>query len=308
MDLPLPDLETITPYFVPPLQPLTGIYTLNRLHYAERKFITSSWARDMITGSKPTYGRVEVMYPWTQLATFPLSYLDNGTFHPNAQTTVYGAVLQPSFLISAPETTQASLQGGLPDYMCQTVEDYRTASPLDILASIGGLLALLQGIHAFLFGRPLFWGLFGTKMVSPFGILGTIATKGFRERLSKHYRTASTQGDTPPISSTGVATSVAGNGTASAQIRFDMTRFLLDYVLDMGPAMNRPPRLESPGSELPRSSLEMDELLEGQSARNLHTSNTSDSLLTIDRSGFGPVFSTSDESTNTSSRRLFQDS
>jgi hypothetical protein len=44
---------------------------------------------------------------------------------------------------------------------CQAIEDYREHSTLDTLGSIGGLLALLQGMHMFLFGRPLFWGMFG---------------------------------------------------------------------------------------------------------------------------------------------------
>lgn len=64
-------------------------------------------------------------------------------------------------MTSAPEFTQRNLKYGRPQELCQAVEDYRLSSPLDILGSIGGLLALLQGIHIFLFGRPLFWGLFG---------------------------------------------------------------------------------------------------------------------------------------------------
>lgn len=64
-------------------------------------------------------------------------------------------------MTSAPGLTQNNLQNGPPQFLCQVVEDYRAGSPLDVLGSIGGLLALLQGIHIFLFGRPLFWGLFG---------------------------------------------------------------------------------------------------------------------------------------------------
>jgi hypothetical protein len=42
--------------------------------------------------------------------------------------------------------------------------DYRQHTFLDTLSSIGGLLATLQGLHISFFGRPLWWGLFGTPL------------------------------------------------------------------------------------------------------------------------------------------------
>lgn len=57
--------------------------------------------------------------------------------------------------------TRAKLEAEGGDQLCQVAEDYRLTGPFDILASIGGLLAFLQGLHIFLFGRPLFWGMFG---------------------------------------------------------------------------------------------------------------------------------------------------
>jgi hypothetical protein len=44
---------------------------------------------------------------------------------------------------------------------CEVVEDYRSSTAFDALGSIGGLLAILQGLHLLLFGRPLFWGITG---------------------------------------------------------------------------------------------------------------------------------------------------
>jgi hypothetical protein len=39
--------------------------------------------------------------------------------------------------------------------------EYRQQTFPDVLSSIGGLLAALQGIHILLFGQPLLWGIFG---------------------------------------------------------------------------------------------------------------------------------------------------
>lgn len=69
----------------------------------------------------------------------------------------------PTFLEASLSTPQPGLSQGTRglDNLCQVTEEYRISSRFDVLASIGGLLALLQGFHVFLFGRPLFWGLFG---------------------------------------------------------------------------------------------------------------------------------------------------
>jgi hypothetical protein len=48
---------------------------------------------------------------------------------------------------------------------CEVIEEYRDSSAFDILGSIGGLLALVQGIYMWLVGRPLLWGLTGTVSV-----------------------------------------------------------------------------------------------------------------------------------------------
>lgn len=49
---------------------------------------------------------------------------------------------------------------------CEVVEDYRSSTALDALGSIGGLLAILQGLHLLLFGRPLFWGIAGRLVIN----------------------------------------------------------------------------------------------------------------------------------------------
>ncbi|KAG8778128.1 hypothetical protein FRC12_025146, partial [Ceratobasidium sp. 428] len=56
--------------------------------------------------------------------------------------------------------TQRQLYESLRGPYCTVIEDYRKSSMFDVLGSIGGLLALLQGVHVFLFGRPLLWGMF----------------------------------------------------------------------------------------------------------------------------------------------------
>ena len=45
---------------------------------------------------------------------------------------------------------------------CEVIEEYRDSSAFDILGSIGGLLALVQGLYIWIAGRPLLWGLTGT--------------------------------------------------------------------------------------------------------------------------------------------------
>jgi hypothetical protein len=64
----------------------------------------------------------------------------------------------------------------------------------------------------------------GAKLITPFGFMGQFATRDFRQRLKDHYHAQSTQSD---------AAAQPGNDPSS---RVDTNRFLLDYVLDMGPA------------------------------------------------------------------------
>ena len=43
----------------------------------------------------------------------------------------------------------------------QILQEVRNNTLLGAVASLGGLLAVFQGLHLMCFGRPLFWGLFG---------------------------------------------------------------------------------------------------------------------------------------------------
>lgn len=214
-------LDTETPYLVPPLRPIPKMHTIFETHYAQRKFISSSPLRDAITGSKPTYDTT-YLYPWSQLYSLPISSTDgaNTTLHSS------GFIRWPTYLDSAPQIPQSDLAGGTrgPKDLCEVTEDYRISSAFDVLASIGGLLALLQALHVFMFGRPLFWGIFGSKIITPFGFFGRFATKGFRQRLREHYHVSDPE-----------------NPSTSEDVdrRYDnmrLNQFLLDYVLDLGPA------------------------------------------------------------------------
>jgi hypothetical protein len=56
--------------------------------------------------------------------------------------------------------------------LVRVIEDYRQHDFATALSSIGGLLAVLQGLHILCFGRPLFWGMLGMSFLyaSPWSI------------------------------------------------------------------------------------------------------------------------------------------
>jgi hypothetical protein len=89
------------------------------------------------------------------------------------------------------------------------VLEYRTHTFLSALTSIGGLLAVFQGIHLLCFGRPLFWGLFGSKLLDPFGIFGRLSN-GLQEKIRKKY-------------------------ISEPSNTLDLRSFLNDFVIEMGP-------------------------------------------------------------------------
>ncbi|KAG9088453.1 hypothetical protein FS749_002149 [Ceratobasidium sp. UAMH 11750] len=172
--------------------------------------------------------------------------------------------------------TQRQLKENGQGPYCQVIEDYRESSAFDVLGSIGGLLALLQGIHIFLFGRPLFWGMFGAKLLSPFGLVGRFAGRSFRKRLQEHYHAPDIQ------------TNQAGTDDASSAIR--MNRFLLDYVLDMGPAeilSSSERRPDDTGST--HSGVELEDLQQRHGyGTPLGEEHTDKPFPNVDRSNFGP--------------------
>jgi len=89
---------------------------------------------------------------------------------------------------------QATLQfSSTQNPISQVAQEYRTHTLLNALTSIGGLLAVFQSIHLLCFGRPLFWGLFGSKLLDPFGIFGRLSNtlqSNMRKRyISEHSNT-----------------------------------------------------------------------------------------------------------------------
>jgi hypothetical protein len=45
------------------------------------------------------------------------------------------------------------------------IQDFRQNTFLSALASLGGLLPVIQGLDVICFGKPLFWGIFGMCQV-----------------------------------------------------------------------------------------------------------------------------------------------
>ncbi|KAF8749699.1 hypothetical protein RHS01_09895 [Rhizoctonia solani] len=173
-----------------------------------RKLITSSIWRDIILSSDPTYKNVP-LFPLSELSTRPIT--------PN--TTASARIitrLSPAFSYFR-EQQQAPYDSPEDDgNICDYIEDYRSGSVLDVVGSVGGLFALLlQTTHVFLFGRPLLWGLTGAKLITPFGFLGALGSRGFKRRLKDQYQTKAADDDTETIR---------------------IASFLRDFVIDFGPA------------------------------------------------------------------------
>lgn len=213
--------DRFVPYLVPALRSLPMKHTIAEVNYALRRFIVSPGILDAITGSKPTYQNLD-LYLLNPILTYDIPSTSNSS-NPkeNPATTMITLVPNGSPWTSSRSATQVKLERGR-DELCEVTEDYRLSNTFDILASIGGLLAFLQGIHIFLFGRPLFWGMFGAKLLMPFGIVGRMATANFRQRLRDHYHSSNIDNPDGP--------------ETRQEDNINMNRFLLDYVLDLGPA------------------------------------------------------------------------
>ncbi|QRW11030.1 hypothetical protein RhiLY_10029 [Ceratobasidium sp. AG-Ba] len=224
-----------TPYLAPGIQPSIGLYQTISRALTIRRFISSSGLKDAVTGSQPSYQEVRFHLPFIfsnitdLISTTPINST-NSTCESQSNDPspiACGSVQAPTGLLSHPQITDKQLRDKkhidtLGATYCQIIEDYRTSGAFDVLGSIGGLIALLQGVHMFLFGRPLFWGLFGAKLLTPFGFLGRFASQSFRQRLQDHYTIQPVETD-------------AAQDDIASLIR--MNRFLLDYILDMGPVL-----------------------------------------------------------------------
>ncbi|KAF8709194.1 hypothetical protein RHS03_02564, partial [Rhizoctonia solani] len=226
-----------------PIFPEVGWHIVSKTYRAAKKFITSPPLLDAILGMDPNYETVP--YFETEILRRELMRSNLTDSNPDVTVIATGMIYNPEFLKYSEQIPFDifSLSQPEPYDLCKFTEEYRATSSFDLLASIGGLLALLQGIHVLVFGRPLFWGMFGAKLITPFGLAGKLATQAFRERLQQQYhRRAEPQDSTK-------TTQELGTEESGSRVEIDMTRFLLDYVIDMGPASLPNPPQEKQDSE-----------------------------------------------------------
>ncbi|KAG8722317.1 hypothetical protein FRC08_004155 [Ceratobasidium sp. 394] len=192
-------------------QLLPGYQWRAEIGLTKRRFIVSSFFRDVIAGNSPEH------------LTINLRPINTVSTLARTNASVASGLIFPATQ-GSPAMMDTDL--GLPDarsYVgCEVIEEYRDSSAFDILGLIGGLLALIQGIYLWLVGRPLLWGLTGAKVVSPFGVIGAFSLPGFRKKLREHYRVPDSNNQQPI--------------TLEDEERIRMVAFLLDYVVDMGPA------------------------------------------------------------------------
>ncbi|GAB1517985.1 hypothetical protein RhiTH_001042 [Rhizoctonia solani] len=147
-------------------------------------------------------------------------------FKPSIAIATIRPTLNPRFIYHRQQTNVQDLRISPSDEACDYIEEYRSGSVLDVLGSVGGLFALLQAAHLFLFGRPLLWGLIGAMSITPFGLLGQCSSRDFKRRLRNEYHTQSDK-----------------DGTKTIQI----VKFLRDFVMDFGPAdLDSEPRSPNP--------------------------------------------------------------
>ncbi|KAG9124074.1 hypothetical protein FRC07_012957 [Ceratobasidium sp. 392] len=210
-------MDALTPWLVPSWQLTAGIQSAAEMNMAKRNFIKSPFLRDTLGGMKPKYQSI-TLFPITTVRETSLNMsVASGTITPSTRiqftsSNTYQNIKKPR-----------SDSGSLPQ-ICEVVADYRASTAFDAISSIGGLLAILQGLHILLFGRPMFWGIFGAKLLTPFGLLGSCSSAGFRRRLREHYYS----------SADSCEQSESANGET---IR--LHAFLRDYVIDFGPADSR---------------------------------------------------------------------
>ncbi|CAE6481554.1 unnamed protein product [Rhizoctonia solani] len=206
----------ISPSYTIPWRLTPGYHTEAEAGWISRGFIASSIWRDIVLNSDPEYTYLS-LYPINELATQPFQNATTATARLHA-------TFKPGLSYLRDKRAFDEFISGdnrfpyFGDDGCDFVEDYRSGSVLDILGSIGGLFAILQTIHVLLFGRPLFWGIMGTKLINPFGLVGSFGSNGFERRLHETYGREPTK-DNPECIRTAA--------------------FLRDFVLDFGPLQSR---------------------------------------------------------------------
>lgn len=96
----------------------------------------------------------------------------------------------------------------------------------------------------------------GAKLISPFGLVGRLTTRGFQQRLRDYYYPSTTQSEADV------------HGDTQKQEEINITRFLLDYVLDLGPASLPKPKREVQDAEVPSSDVEMNRVSQDSDLRH----------------------------------------
>ncbi|KAG8730354.1 hypothetical protein FRC11_006902, partial [Ceratobasidium sp. 423] len=199
--------------YMPPWELLPGSHIEADAKLVTRRFISSSIMKDVVLNSEPS------------------SVIALNSSNSSAATATIHTPLTPGLMYFR---TQADVRTPL-DNVCDFIDDYRSGSVLDVIGSVGGLFALLQAIHLLLFGRPLFWGLAGAKLITPFGLFGKCSSTGFKRRLKDEYHIKSTE-----------------DGSETIKV----AKFLRDFVIEFGPAdldpECHPPRTSSsdaPGTQ-----------------------------------------------------------
>ncbi|KAF8714491.1 hypothetical protein RHS03_00247, partial [Rhizoctonia solani] len=173
-----------------------------------RRLIKSSILQDVVLNSKPTYTSIS-LYPISEVGLF-------NNANANTASAELRVTLRPGYMyFGAPKDLRNLDYPSARLQLCDYLDDYRSGTILEVVGSVGGLFAVLQAIHVFLFGRPLLWGLFGTKLITPFGILGMCSSRRFKSRLKDEYHSRSSNKNAEPI---------------------NMVKFLRDFVIDFGPA------------------------------------------------------------------------
>ncbi|CAE6459195.1 unnamed protein product [Rhizoctonia solani] len=189
-----------------------GYHVEAQAQLATRRFITSSFISDLIFNWEPEYSHVS-LYPIVESG---VSALPNNT----QATATLRVTFKPAYVYSRDrkafqDMDRASREPIRHEEWCTFIQDYREGNVFDVVGSIGGLFALLQAAHVFLFGRPMLWGLTGAKLLTPFGILGACSSRNFRRRLREQYHREPTE-DNPETLRIGA--------------------FLRDFVIELGPA------------------------------------------------------------------------
>ncbi|KZP25022.1 hypothetical protein FIBSPDRAFT_929571 [Athelia psychrophila] len=96
-----------------------------------------------------------------------------------------------SAVSSGSNTTTASFSCSWQSQRQITHRDLSAPSALAVLAgaisSIGGVYAFIDGVFALIFGRTMLAIMFGTRAISPFGILGMITRNRFKRLIHEQY-------------------------------------------------------------------------------------------------------------------------